>query len=74
VTDWGQVSQSFFDGGAWGIGFAIPFFVGITYAILRILSHPTIRQLARAAAKMGESGWAGVAKEVIGFFRQPPQG
>lgn len=59
VTDWNAVGQAFLNGGAWGMGFAIPFFVGITWAVLRILSHPTITKVARAADRIsGKSeGW-----------------
>jgi len=51
-------AQVFLDGIAWGAGFSIPVFVGITWSVLKILSHPTIRHIAKAAANMtsGEGG------------------
>jgi hypothetical protein len=70
--DWNAAGQSLLDGFLWGTGFAVPFFVGITYAILKILSHPTIRNLSRAAAKLGgESGdiWTTLIKEGGRFLR-----
>lgn len=59
MTDWSAVSQSFFNGLLWGAGFALPMFIGLTWAILRILSHPTIRSIARAADKLsgGQTGF-----------------
>lgn len=62
--DWTQVTQSALDGMGWGIGFAVPFFVGITWAILRILSHPTVRQIARAADKL--SGKGSIWEQIVG--------
>lgn len=62
----------------WGFGFGVAFFVPLTWAILRILSHPTVRAIARAADKLskGNSGiWETIVKEGIGFLRggQPPK-
>ena len=66
--DWGAAEQSFWNGLLWGIGFAIPLFVGLPWAIMRILSHPTIvkgtRALDRLAGK--DQGWLG---QVIGIGR-----
>jgi hypothetical protein len=63
--DWSAVGQSALDGMGWGIGFAVPFFVGITWAVLRILSHPSVRAIARAADKLsGKSG--GVLEQIVG--------
>ena len=64
AIDWTSVGNSFLLGMAWGTGFVIPFFVGLTWAILKILSHPSVRQIARAADKL--SGKGGVGEQIIG--------
>jgi len=60
-VDSGQLVQNLLNGMMWGTGFAIPFFVGITWAILKILSHPTVRSIARAADKLSGKGGGGLA-------------
>jgi hypothetical protein len=79
VVDTAGLTQILLDGMAWGAGFAIPFFIGITWAILKILSHPTVRSIARAADKLsgGRGGiWETLIKEGFGLLKGggPPQG
>lgn len=72
MVDQAQLLQSLADGAAWGTGFALPFFVGITWAVLKVLSHPNVQKIARAADKFGRgSGGVGetLVKEVFGFLK-----
>jgi len=63
TADANGITNQFLLGMAWGAGFAVPFFVGITWSILKVLSHPSVRALSRAADKL--SGAHGGALELI---------
>lgn len=70
--DFGQVAQSLMNGLAWGLGFSICFAIGLTYSVLAILGHPTLRKIASAAGKFGSGsrGWLG---EILDFLKPPQQ-
>lgn len=74
MIDWNAVAQSLVEGAAWGTGFAIPFFVGITWMVLKILSHPSVRNIAKAAGKLGEKGdvWTELIRGGFSLLKPPP--
>jgi len=54
-----------------GAGFTIVFAIGLTYAVLALLAHPTLRKFAtaldRIARKLEGSG-GGILDQVMGFL------
>lgn len=72
MVDAGSLEDAFLSALMWGFGFGIAFFVPLTWAVLRILSHPTVRSIARAADKLsrGSGGmWESIIKEGLSFLR-----
>jgi hypothetical protein len=65
TLDWSALQSAFLGGLAWGIGFAIPFFIGATYAAFAIMSHPTAKKLARAADKISGASNQGIVSQIL---------
>jgi hypothetical protein len=73
MVDAQALEDAFLTALMWGFGFGVAFFVPLTWAVLRILSHPTVRSIARAADKLSKGGeggiWGTLIKEGIGFLK-----
>ena len=73
MIDWNAAEQSLVNGLAWGIGFSVTVVTAITWAALKVLSHPTVRKLSNAADKLSSGGgWASLAEKgarALGIIR-----
>jgi hypothetical protein len=74
MIDWNSVENSLMQGFAWGFGFTVCFAIGLTYAWIAMMNHPTVKRIAGFLSKGKDGDWLStLITEGARLFKPPEQ-